>query len=321
MGGCARGSSCVLALALLVGAWPADADGRDAGAWLERMARAMHELAYEGTLVYAHDGDLESMEVVHGLIDGEEHERLRALSGKPFELIRSGDRVTCVWPAIRRAMVSRRPENFLPARPPREFASLPPLYTAEVAGTTRVAGHVTQGVRVRPNDAFRYGYRMWLDRDTGLLLRSDMISPAEGVVERFMFTSVKTLEHVDRDRFRRSLDGMDYVEHGDGTSADRIEQPQWYVADLPPGFEAVSHRRKAMPPHGAAVQHSVYSDGLASVSVFIEPADSDAMPLAGGTRMGAVHAYGLKRAGHQVTAVGEVPAITVERIARAVRRR
>ncbi len=76
-----------------------------------------------------------------------------------------------------------------------------------------------------------------------------------------------------------------------------------------------------MPPHGEAVQHSVYTDGLASVSIFVEPASSDAMPLRGLSRMGAVHAFGREVDGHQVTVVGEVPAATVKHIAHGVRRR
>lgn len=303
--------------ALLVG--PVRA-GDSAAGWLGRMAEAMRTRAYEGTLVYTHGDRLESMSVVHGYVDGREHERFRTLSGKPFEVIRTGDQVTCVWPASRRAMVSRRPGDLLPPKPPAGLESLPEPYTAVAGGEARMAGRTAQVIRVRPRDGFRYGYRMWIDRDTALLLRSDLVAGDGTAVERLMFTELRPMESVSASRFEATLEGMEYMQHGDPDAGTQVlSDPVWRVTDLPPGFRTVSHRRRAMPPHGRAVQHSVFTDGLASVSVFIEPPGAGDMPIEGLSRMGAVHAFGVAREGYHVTAVGEVPAATVERIARSVR--
>lgn len=310
----------LLGLALLGAVPQARAEG-DAATWVARTLEAMRTRAYEGTLVYSHDGGIESMSIVHGMIDGREYERLRVLTGKPFEVIRAGETVTCVWPASGRVLVDQRPGDLLPPKPPRRLDALPSAYTVAMEGEGRVAGRDARVVRIRARDGYRYGYRMWLDEGTGLMLRSDLLGSGDEVVERLMFVSLRTLDSVSAARFQPSLDGERYATHGDPAAASAsLDDPAWRVRDLPAGFRAVSHRRRAMPPHGRAVQHSVFTDGLASVSVFVEPPAADAVPLEGLSRMGAVHAFGLEVDGHRVTVVGEVPAATVRRIAMSVHR-
>lgn len=310
----------LLGVLLLGAALPGRAQ-TDADAWMARTLEAMRELAYEGTLVYSHDGGMESMSIVHGRIDGREHERLRVLNGEPFELIRDGDSVVCLWPAGQRMLLDQRPGDLLPPRPPRRLDELPAIYTATMEGEGRVAGREARVLHIRAQDDYRYGYRMWLGRRTGLMLRSDLLGPDDEVVERLMFVSLNELESVDAEQFEPSLDSVRYSERGSpDEESEPLDDPDWRVEDLPAGFRAVSHRRQTMPPHGRAVQHSVFSDGLASVSVFVEPPGVDAMPLEGMSSMGAVHAFGLELEDHHVTVVGEVPAASVRRIAMSVRR-
>ncbi len=313
--------AAILTTIMLAGVAPAAA-ADEAADLLMRMAEAMLSQAYEGTLVYEHGDHLESLAIVHGHIDGQEYERLRVLNGEPFEVIREGDKVTCVWPAERRMLEDQRPGDLPAPQPPRDLRSLPQHYAAELGGTARVAGREARILRIAGEDHYRYGYRMWIDRETGLLLRSDLVGRDDSVYERIMFTHIEPLDTVGRERFRPSLEGEQYSRQAN-PSADstRLEDPEWETTGLPPGFRLVSHQNEAMPPHGEAVQHSVYTDGLASVSIFVEPAGTDAMPLRGLSRMGAVHAFGHEIDGHQVTAVGEVPAATVRQFGLGVQRR
>ncbi len=309
-------------VALLAGSAAPALGASDPGKRLRQMAQAMRTHAYEGTLVYAHGQELDAMSLVHGSIDGREHERLRTLSGVAFELIRMGDEVTCVWPASERVMVSQRPGDLLPPKPPRGLEELPAQYAASLEGEARMVGRGADVVRIEPRDDYRYGYRMWIGQAHDLLLRSDLLDADGQPVEQLMFTHLERLDSVSREAFESTLDGMEYTEHASGASeGSRIEDPAWRITDLPSGFRNVTHQREAMPPHGEAVQHSVFTDGLASVSVFIvSPDDQGDMPLEGLSRMGAVHAFGLERRGHQITVVGEVPGATVKRIARSVER-
>ncbi len=315
------GPGPALALALLLVHAAAASASQDASALVARMAEAMRTQNYAGDLVYAHGGHLESMHLVHGYRDGVEHERMQFLTREPFEIIRRGERVTCVWPARGRAFIDRRPGGTLAPKPPRDLRSLPPEYSASHAGEARIAGRAARIVRIRGSDRYRYGYRMWIGSEHDLLLRSDLVD-AEGMVyERLMFTRVREPDAFDPARFRPSLEGVDYMRHGrtDNGGAG-VGDPDWRVTDLPPGFELRSHRPGTIPGRDGVVQHSVYSDGLAAVSVFVESSDPGETPMRGLSRMGAVHAFARVLHGHQVTVVGEVPEATVRRIAAAVRR-
>jgi len=314
--------SAGLSLAIAVGMIPAvAAASASAEQWLVRMSEAMRERAYEGRLVYLHEGMIDAFALVHGAVEGRENERMRTLTGTAFEVIRDGEEVTCVWPASARAMVSRRPGDVLPPKPPRGLDDVPPYYEATLDGDDRMAGRPARIVDVRPADTYRYGYRIWIDRATQLLLRSDLIGANGEAVERLMFTRLEPRRAVPASAFEPTLEGMTSMAHSDPEPGDDGgASPQWRARDLPPGFEAVAHRRQAMAPRGNAVQHSVFSDGLAAVSVFVEPRSAGNMPPTGMSAMGSVHAFGVRRGDHHITAVGEVPGATVERIARSVER-
>lgn len=311
-----RALRALLLLPLPLGA----AAGDDARALLERMSEAMRAGAYEGTLVYQRGEDIDAMSLIHAMIDGREHERLSTLTGEPFEVIRNGTELICVWPSANRSLVSRRPAELLPSGPPTDLDELPSAYSAAVVGSGRIAGREARIVRVLPADRMRYGYRMWIDREQHLLLRSDLMDPDGEVVERILFTELETREHIPAGRFRPAIDDGAFAEHYDaGAGEDTVVEPEWIVTALPDGFRAISHRRRDLGRGGEAVQHSVYSDGLASVSVFVERIGADSVLLEGTSYMGTVHAYGLRIGDHQITAVGEVPERTVRAIAESVR--
>jgi sigma-E factor negative regulatory protein RseB len=103
-----------------------------------------------------------------------------------------------------------------------------------------------------------------------------------------------------------------------GTVTAEPGEPHWEVRRLPEGFSLTNYQRKRMQPGGEGTEHLVYSDGLATVSVYVEMASADDNPLKGLSRMGAMNAYGTIVDGHQVVVVGEVPAVTVEMMARSI---
>lgn len=290
-------------------------------AMLARMSETMRGSAYEGILVYQRGNSIDSMSLLHGWIDGSEHERMRTLSGEPFELIRAGDAVTCVWPNEKRALISQRPDTISPLRSLTELDELPRMYSAVLGAVDRAAGRRARIVEIHSADEFRYGYRMWIDPDTHLLLRSDLLASDGTPLERILFTRIRPLEGVSRRQFEPSMESVTYTRHGyAAVDSAEIERPEWVAGALPPGFRAISHVRRPMPPGRTMVQQSVYSDGLASVSVFVEPPGSESAALEGISRMGAVHVYGRRIEGRRITVVGEVPAATVRAIGDAMRR-
>lgn len=318
------------ALCLAGTAAVAQEDARD---WLRQMSAASQELNYRGTFVYLHQGRLEAMRIIHRAAEGGEQERLVALTGDAREVIRDKERVTCILPKSKAVMVGRSlPRKPFPAALPRDLDDLTDNYAFLVQGEERVAGLPARIVLIRPRDAYRYGYRLWLDSGSRLLLKSELIDTEGLAVEQIMFTDLELLDTIPESELQSALRGEDYTRKGHdrpvetaGAAAEAggMSASDWTVTRLPPGFMLTHSNRHALPSAGSdEVEHLVFSDGLATVSVYIEPASGSDQPgLAGASRMGAVNALSLRQNGHQITVVGEVPQMTVERLGESVQRK
>lgn len=299
--------------------------------WLAEMAEAVQVRHYEGTLVYFHDGKLEAMRLIHkgGTQGGSDY--LVSLSGETREIIREGEVVKCFLPGQQAVIVERgRTAMPIPARLPLDDPRLETHYRFLDLGEGRVAGRECRIVGIKPVDEYRYGYRLCLDRETALPLKSELMSPDGEVVEQVMFTSLRLHERPPAQPFEPSVPVNNFtwhVRHGAGAepgseTVNRTANAQtpsvpWQAGELPPGF-VMTHEGGADRRRPAA--HLVYSDGLASVSVFAEPAERARKRLQGAARMGAVNVYGRREQGWQLTVVGEVPPATVELIGKSLER-
>ncbi len=280
---------------------------------LARMANALRSLSYEGTVVYLHDNQLESLRVIHRVEDGQVREHLVSLNGPIRTLTREKGSVTCELSASRPISVrgpSMGRETLHPGMPdPRVLRN---HYGVHSLGDARVAGRYTQVVGVIPRDRLRYGYRFYLDRESGLPLKSDLMGQQADPIEQVMFTSLDLLPS------QGAVSDVGPVPRppGHGPKRPVPDLLPWRFDALPPGFIPVMHTdwRDA---GGQPVDHFVLSDGLASVSVYVEGNPREV--LEGGTRIGAVHAVGKRVSGHQVTVVGEVPRETVEAVLAGIR--
>ena len=322
-----RFSAAASGLMLLLAA-TAGAASQNAQDWLREMSQATQDLTYRGTFVYLHNGRLEAVRIIHRAAEGDEQERMIALTGEAREVIRDNERVTCILPKSKAVMVGRSiPRKPFPSALPRDLHALTDNYEFLAMGEDRVSGLPSRIVLIRPRDAFRYGYRLWLDRDNSLLLKSDLIDAEGRAVEQMMFTDMQVLDEVSAEELEPALEGEDYtvIGHADRNAAiDEDAAPiesDWAVADLPAGFMVTHHNRHSMPSANGEVEHLVLSDGLATVSVYIEPQRPEREGLAGLSSMGAVHALGVRRGDYQITVVGEVPRLTVERIEQSVQHR
>lgn len=318
-----RGLLMLLAL-LAVGTAGATEDARD---WLRQMSEASQGLNYRGTFVYLHNGRLEAIQILHRAADGNEQERMIALTGEAREVIRDNERVTCILPKSKSVMVDKSiPRKPFPAALPHDLDSLTNTYEFLIAGEDRVSGLSTRVVVIKPRDAYRYGYRLWLDKATSLLLKSDLIDAEGRPVEQVMFTDLQILDSLPEGDLAPALQGKDYtvVDHADNNAVPETTdsaQSDWVATDLPAGFMLTHHNRHPMHTAAGEVEHLVFSDGLATVSVYIEPYRADKKGPTGLSSMGAVHALAVRRGEYQMTVVGEVPGRTVERIEQSVQHR
>lgn len=265
---------------------------------LERMSVALQELSYQGIFVYRRDEDLAAMKVIHLAHKEGERELLLTLTGEARETVRDSRRF-----------------GFMGQQVAERLAGVDSYYQLALISRDRVAGRDARLIAVVPRDQFRYGYRLWLDVKTGLLLKSELLGEQGRVLEQVMFTSIELLPEKERQRLLVEVNAQSSTSKERG--ATPIERSEWLVTTVPTGFQLVTTR--ATTPQGG-VAHMIYSDGLASVSVFIEAEQtSKEKPFIGVSNMGAVNAYGNVVERHQVTVVGEVPEITVKTIGQSIR--
>ena len=334
----------LVVLLLALSAVPAHAD--DPGVWLDRMHAALAELSYHGEFSYFHGGELASLSIAHAVVDGVRHERLVHLNGMPREVVRTGDKVTCVLHPGDRLIDL---EQSVPAGPfaqsfGRVRDGLPQGYRASVVGEDRIAGRRAVQLKIVPEVADRYGYRLWLDHETALLLRSELLDTSDRPMEIFQFVRIEIGGPIDADMLEASV-GDHLVRHDLVRSQPRQPTPlraagdirpalssridndgmEWEAGWVPAGFAMASADIRRVPSRSDSVANLVYSDGMATFSVFLERAPADLSPLHV-ARHGATVAVMRRVAAVApepwlVTVVGEVPVETAERVAEHVRPR
>jgi len=291
---------------------------QSAAEWLDRMADAAHKLNYEGTFIYEHAGRLQTMQVYHGTDGKSERERLVALDGASREVVRRDGKVTCILPDHNTVMedeAGTRPP--LPISVPTRIDQLQSFYEPQVSGSERVAGRTARKVVIAPRDEFRYGQHLWLDETSGLLLKAELRDEKGRVVEQLVFTRLKVhdkplpAELLEPQTATKELGRAPPREKSPHKTA--AESP-WAVTALPAGFREELRRQHRMPGVESPVEHRVFTDGLASVSVFIESGKSANAAAPRTVRKGAINAYTRYVDDHKVTVLGDVPEATVRLI-------
>lgn len=307
---------CLVGSSILASGLAAADDHTTAHDWLMKISQAARSLDYTGAFVYQHGTQLEAMRIVHKGRGGAARERLVSLNGAPREIIRNEREVICLLPDVKSAVVEFRKSGGkrFPVLLPERLSDLDAYYAIRLGGSGRVAGREAQIVLISPRDDYRYGYQLWADRETGLLLKADLLDRKGRILEQFMFTHLTIGEPIPDSAFVPQIadpEGLRWYREEDERLEPQADEPGWTAMRLPGGFRLSTFMKRREPMRRKPIEHLVYSDGLAAVSVFIEKREEDKPFMLGASRMGAVHAFGRDVAGHQVTAVGEVPAATV----------
>ena len=297
------------------------ATGRDL---IEKMSKAAQGLTYSGAFVFAHDGELETMRIYHSYSGGVERERLMSLSGEAREIIRDAENVVCIWPGSKSVSISKStPRTPFPEFDADQLGQLAKLYKFKRSGMDRVAGRKAEVVDIRPLDNYRYGYRLWIDAETFLMLRSVMSDNRGAVIEQVMYTEIEFPDSIAPELLRPSVEGERQEWAVDLDPPHLVETPDTDIPGIgnftaPAGFTLMSDK-VLMLPEDSVVRRIMYTDGLASMSVYIaSPADNSQSELLGFSGMGAVHAFGVMQGNWHVTVVGEVPKSTVKMMGRSL---
>jgi sigma-E factor negative regulatory protein RseB len=333
----AAGRSVLLLAALVCAAAVASAgepvqQGQDESSvegLLTRMHDAQQRVGYEGTVVYLHANRLATLRVARSIDDGDSKESLLALSGPIRAVARNAHGVTCMLPDALTFATPRGHRSGLLRSVPLDFARIRRHYRLQPLGASRVAGRDTDVIGIVPRDAYRYGYRFFIDRASGLPLKIDLMDDGAEPIEQVMFTQVEirsvASDHAGSGASAKRPPGIaaagarpdseDAAESdSSGDSAASLPRASaaesgWRLTRVPPGFEPLAPSESVSPE--SVIEHLVVSDGIASVSVYIEAAGTQG--LEGAARVGAITALGGRVAGdYHATVVGEVPERTAQ---------
>jgi len=296
----------------------AQAQSPDALGWLRRIQEATHSLSYSGTFVYQHGGRTETSRITRYVDGSGAIEKLEVMDGVPRELVRTRETVKCFLPDAKLVKIERRARGGreFPALLPEQLNTLAGHYEIALGETRRIGGFECRAVVLTPRDNLRFGYRLYADARSGMLMKAVTFDAAGHDIEQFMFTQL-TLGHVTRDMVRP---------RHPATAAWRVEDagavpanlPGWALSSELPGFHKVIELKRVLG-ESRPVNQMVYSDGLAAVSVFIEPMGTRTQEVRTGlASMGAINIYRREVANHVITVVGETPAVSVQRFADAV---
>lgn len=319
----------ILAAVVLGLASTAVAASQDGAHWLMKINNAARELNYTGTYVYVEGHRIESMRVTHRANEGAMRQRIYSLNGAPREVIRDSEQVWCYIPDKKVGVHEYRQasKQGFPNLLPEGLDHLVQYYKVEIGSEGRIADRRAQQIRVEPRDDFRYGYDLWADKQTGLLLSAALLNEKNQPIEQYLFTQVVIGGSIPADALEPVTPKSALVWYGDaqksklsGGDAGEMVSGNWVVDEVPEGFVLTRKIKRLSPLRTKMLEHYVYSDGLASVSVFVESLEAESgLKIKGLNKMGAIHAFGREIDGYQITVVGEVPSRTVDLIGKSVR--
>lgn len=304
-------------------AWPVAASDDDAREWLQRSTDALATRNYFGLFTHTTNGQSETMRIVHRVDGGKSTERLLSLDGSGREIVRTENEVHVYLPDRRVVLVEARTDagsllKALPAPSPQ----LDAMYELQLSKGHKLLGREVRILDIRPRDAFRYGYRLWLDEESAMPLRTVVADPTGRPLEQIHFTRLELPKRIDASATEATVDatGFQWIKTGrkPARAAMAARAAEWRPTRMPPGFRLVGSRVQTMPGVPVPVQHLIFSDGFASVSVFIEPGSASGPTPPESTTVGSANAYTVTIKDHVVTAVGEVPPQTVRDIATSV---
>ncbi|MFM7332007.1 MAG: MucB/RseB C-terminal domain-containing protein [Brachymonas sp.] len=300
--------------------------------WLARMHEAaMKKRSFVGTLVQSSGGQaggISSARIWHACDGQTQVERVEALTGAPRSSIRKDAKVVTFVPEAklvrmetREGMVSSG--NFTDLLKPGDN-SIAEFYTAKSLGTERIAGHEAEVVQLKARDDLRYGYRLWTERKTALVLKIQTLDASGSVLEQAAFSELQLDAPVKMSKLKAMMKPQEgwRVEQSDVLKTTAAAEG-WQLKSPVPGFQSVScHKR------GASTAQSlddtlqwVFSDGLATVSLFVQTFDRARHTQEGVAATGATNSLFRRMNEHFLTVVGEVPPQTLRQFASALERK
>lgn len=304
---------------------PVATEPRSVNEWLMRLHEASRQRAYVGTLVVSAGATMSASRIWH-VCDGEQQmERVDTLTGAPRTTIRRNNEVITFAPESKTAWVEKRESlGLFPELLRTPSNAIPEFYGVKEAGTDRVAGYLSDVVEIQPKDALRFGFRIWSEKKTGLVVKLQTLSEQGAVLEQVAFSELQLDAPVSMSKLSKLMkDTKGYDVQRPTLKKTTAEAEGWRLKEPVPGFLPMScyTREVAGAAAGAAAPMQwVFSDGLASVSLFVEAFDPQRHGQEKALFTGSTHSLTRRVGAYWVTALGEVPTATLRRFANALER-
>ncbi len=305
---------------------PAEPRALDRGVseWLMRMHEASRRRAYTGTFVVSSaTGSLTSARIWHVCEGDQQVERVEALSGAPRSTFRRNDQVITFIPQAKLARTERRESlGLFPELLASADSSIPEFYQARQIGNDRVAGFDADVVELRPRDALRYGYRVWSEKKSGLVVKLQTLDADSRVLEQAAFSELQLDVPVRADQITRMMANTEgyRIERDEPVKTTALTEG-WLLRTAVAGFKPIGCYRRPAAERSANTLQWIFSDGLASVSLFVEPFEAKRHTQEGTLAMGATQTLTRRLQAWWLTAVGEVPSQTLQLFAQGLERK
>lgn len=282
-------------------------EARELRSWLLRIHEAAQTRNYAGVFVVSAGGQISSSRIIHLVDGGQQFERIDPMDGQRRSIFRHNDVVHTLLPESRQAVVEQRDAmRAFPGLLRGDSPKLAEHYEMRVMGLERVAGFEANVLHLRPRDNWRYGYKLWAEKTTGLLLKCQTLGLQGEVLEQSAFSELTLNVARPAEKLGDAMNKLDGYRVERPTMVRTSAQAEgWALKQELPGFRSVGYVRRAH------VGQWIFSDGLATVSVFMEPADGAKPRREGQYAMGATHSLTRRVGDTWVTALGEVPQETL----------
>ena len=286
---------------------------------LEKASQAARKLSYKGIFLYQNFQDVRSIEITHLNNGEEEFARMVTLDGQPREALSRGNNMVLFSSNKENVIIQERQgQNLFPAILPTDIKSVKAIYTLRFADQERIGGREAQIVYLEPKDQFRYLYKLWLDKEFGLILKMSILDDQQKMIEQASFNQIGLFSGQDLNWFKPNVDThKKYIM--DEVSENKISHEKYCtITNLPAGYKEVSHVTRAMGNKRQTVHHWVFSDGISFVSLFVNPILKDHKSRLGETRVGSSHVHARVMNGNQIMVVGAVPKATIQKISNSI---
>lgn len=294
--------------------------------WLQKVNGASRQRAYTGTFVESAGDAMSSARIWHVCEGNQQMERVESLSGPARSTFRRNGQVVTFFPDTKVALAeSRESLGAFPNLLKSGMTAADEHYQLKSSGSERVVGVDADIVLLKPKDAWRFGYRIWTEKKSGLMVRLQTLDAQGRVLEQSAFSELQLDAPVSMPKLLAMMNN---------TVGYRVERPElhktsadeqgWLVRSTVPGFHSIGCYRRVMVVQAVAepLTQCMFSDGLATVSLFMEPYDPRRGAKDGVSESsGATHALNLRSGEWWITAVGEVPVRTLQTFALALERK